>query len=152
MSGYDPNLQWAADALALQIAQNYPDGLLAWNEMAYSFVNGLVSRHTSMPPRPARGRLGSATLQKMRDDVVAQLDQRIEVTDLAGLAGRSAFHFTRVFTRQVGMTPDRYVVHLRLQAALWRARKGRTSLAKIAAETGFVDQSHYRDGSAACMA
>jgi len=119
--------------------------------MAYSFVNDLVSRHTSMPPRPARGRLGSATLQKMRDDVVAQLDQRIEVTDLAGLAGRSAFHFTRVFTRQVGMTPDRYVVHLR-QAALWRAREGRMSLAEIAAETGFVDQSHYRDGSAACMA
>lgn len=142
MSGYDRNLHWAADALASQSAQDYPDGPLAWNEVACSFVNGLVSRHTSMPPRPARGRLGSPTLQKIRDYVLGHLDQRIEVTDLADLAGRSAFHFTRVFSRSVGMTPYRYVVHLRLQAALRRIREGRMNLAEIAADTGFADQSH----------
>ena len=66
----------------------------------------------------------------------------IEVTDLANLAGRSAFHFTRVFARSVGMTPYRYVVHLRLQAALRLLRAGQMSLAEIAADTGFADQSH----------
>jgi AraC family transcriptional regulator len=142
LSGYDRNLQSAANALAAQCARNYPDGPLAWNELAWCFINGLVSRHTSMPPRPARGRLGSAALQKIRDYVLAHLDQRIEVTDLANLTGRSAFHFIRVFTRSVGMTPHRYVIHLRLQAALRRVREGRMSLAEIAADTGFADQSH----------
>jgi len=40
------------------------------------------------------------------------------------------------------MTPYRYVVHLRLQAALQRVRDGRMGLAEIAADTGFSDQSH----------
>jgi AraC family transcriptional regulator len=47
-----------------------------------------------------------------------------------------------VFTRSVGMTPHRYVVHLRLQAAIGRIREGRAGLAGIAADTGFSDQSH----------
>lgn len=51
-------------------------------------------------------------------DVMAHLSEQIEVAALAELAGRSSFHFYRVFARSVGMTPHRYVVHLRLQAAI----------------------------------
>jgi AraC family transcriptional regulator len=142
ISGYDRNLQSVAAALASQSTRNFPDGPLAWNETAYGFINGLVARHTTTPPRPARGRLDAKTLQKIRDYVHAHLDQPIEVTDLAAIAGRSAFHFTRVFARSVGMTPYRYVVHLRLQAALRRVRERQMSLAEIAADTGFADQSH----------
>jgi AraC family transcriptional regulator len=40
------------------------------------------------------------------------------------------------------MTPHRYVVHLRLQAAIAGIRERRTGLARIAADTGFADQSH----------
>jgi AraC family transcriptional regulator len=142
LSGYDRNLALSAQALAVQSAQNYPEGPLAWNETAYDFINGLVSRHATTPPRPVRGRLSGHTLQKIRDYIHAHLDQPIEVAELADLAGRSAFHFTRVFARSVGMTPYRYVVHLRLQAALRRVREGRMGLAEIAADTGFADQSH----------
>jgi AraC family transcriptional regulator len=39
------------------------------------------------------------------------------------------------------MTPYRYVVHLRLQAAIEQIRSG-ISLADVAADTGFSDQSH----------
>jgi AraC family transcriptional regulator len=39
------------------------------------------------------------------------------------------------------VTPYRYVVHLRLQAAIDRIRSG-MSLAQVAADTGFSDQSH----------
>jgi AraC family transcriptional regulator len=58
------------------------------------------------------------------------------------MAGRSPFHFTRVFTRSVGVTPYRYVVHLRLRRALELIRERRSGLAEIAAATGFSDQSH----------
>jgi AraC family transcriptional regulator len=40
------------------------------------------------------------------------------------------------------MTPHRYVVHLRLQRAVELVRDGHSSLAEIAARTGFADQSH----------
>jgi len=77
-----------------------------------------------------------------RDYVVAHLDEPIAVGALAKIAGRSPFHFTRVFNRSVGMTPYRYVVHLRLRRALELVRDGRHGLAEIAAITGFADQSH----------
>jgi AraC family transcriptional regulator len=47
-----------------------------------------------------------------------------------------------VFTRSVGITPHRYVVHQRLQRAVELLRDGRSGLAEIAASTGFADQSH----------
>jgi hypothetical protein len=58
------------------------------------------------------------------------------------LSATRAFHFTRVFTRSVGMTPHRYVVHLRLQRAIELVREGQSGLAEIAVRTGFADQSH----------
>jgi AraC family transcriptional regulator len=85
---------------------------------------------------------GKDLLDRLKDYVVAHLDESIEVAALARIAGRSPFHFTRVFTRSVGMTPHRYVVHLRLQRAIELVRKGQSSLAEIAARTGFADQSH----------
>lgn len=142
LSGYDETLHQTAQLLAAESAQHYPNGPLFWSEAASRFIGRLVSNYTSTPRRPARGRLGQRTLQRIRDYVLANLAEPIEVADLAALAGRSSFHFSRVFTRSVGMTPYRYVVHLRLQTAARHMREGRMGLAEIAADTGFADQSH----------
>jgi AraC-like DNA-binding protein len=90
----------------------------------------------------ARGALGRELLDHLEDYIVAHLDEPIEVAALARIAGRSPFHFIRVFARSVGMTPHRYVVHLRLQHAIELVRNGQSSLAQIAVRTGFADQSH----------
>lgn len=142
LSGYDRTLQQTAQSMAAETAQGYPNGPLFWSEVASRFIGRLVSNYTSTPRRPVRGRLGQHALQRIRDHVLTNLAEPIEVADLAALAGRSAFHFSRVFTRSVGVTPYRYVVHLRLQAAARHMREGRMGLAEIAADTGFADQSH----------
>jgi AraC family transcriptional regulator len=142
MSGYDPALRHAAHSLAAESAQGYPNGPLFWSEAAGRLFGRLLNGHTSTPQRPARGSLGQPALRRIRDHVLSHLAEPIEVSELAALAGRSSFHFTRVFTRAVGMTPYRYVVHLRLQAAIERMREGRMGMAEIAADTGFSDQSH----------
>jgi AraC family transcriptional regulator len=142
LSGYDLTLQQAAQSLATESAQGFPNGPLFWSEAAGHFIRRLVSNYTSTPRHPVRGRLGQRALYRIRDYVLTNLAEPIEVADLAALAGRSSFHFTRVFTRSVGMTPYRYVVHLRLQAAARHMREGRMGLAEIAADTGFADQSH----------
>jgi AraC family transcriptional regulator len=142
LSGYDEHLLRFARALALENAAGYPNGPLFWNEAAGHFVSSLVFGHTSIPDRLTRGSLGERALRRIRDHIMAHLAEPIEVAALAELAGRSPFHFSRVFTRSVGITPHRYVVHLRLQAAIEHVRKGREGLAEIAAGTGFADQSH----------
>src|SRR5262249_8167818 len=123
-------------------ANNYPSGPLFWNEIASELLDGLVAGHTSRVEAPARGTLGKDVLERLREYVVAHLDEPIQVTALARIAGRSPFHFSRVFTGSVGMTPHQYVVRLRLRRAVELVREGRSGLAEIAMRTGFADQSH----------
>jgi AraC family transcriptional regulator len=142
MSGRDPALAAIAHALAMENAKGYPNGPLYWSETANEFLGNVIAGHTSRPGKPIRGTLCPRVLHRIKQHVLDHLAEPIEVAELAGLAGRSAFHFSRVFARSVGMTPYRYVVHLRLQAAIARVRDGRMGLAEIAADTGFADQSH----------
>ena len=142
LSGYDRALFNLARSLALECTDGYPNGALFWNGMASTFIDGLLVRHTSKLKGLPRGKLGKDVLDRLKGYVVAHLDQPIEVGALAKIAGRSPFHFTRMFARSVGMTPYRYVVHLRLQRALELMRERRQGLAEIAAATGFPDQSH----------
>jgi AraC family transcriptional regulator len=142
LSGHDQALLDLARIMAMEAADGYPNGPLFWNDAAGSFIGHLVARYTSEGKARVRGTLGKAVLERLRDYILAHLDEPIEVEALAAIAGRSPFHFTRVFTRSVGLTPHRYVVHLRLRRAIELAREGRSSLAEIAVQTGFADQSH----------
>ena len=142
LSGYDQALLDFARDLASESANGYPNGPLFWNEIASAFLGGLLVRHTSNFDGRVRGALGKDVLQRLRDYIMAHLDEPIGVATLASIAGRSEFHFTRVFTRSVGMTPHRYVVHQRLRRAVELLRDGRSGLAEVAASTGFADQSH----------
>lgn len=142
LAGLDKPLLGLAHTLALESGAGYPNGPLFWNDVASGFVDGLVARHSAPREDRTRGALSKAVLGRLKDHIMAHLDEPIEVAVLADIAGRSPFHFSRVFARSVGMTPHRYVVHLRLQRAVELVRDRQSSLAEIAARTGFADQSH----------
>jgi AraC family transcriptional regulator len=142
LSGQDEALLALARVLVSESAAGYARGPLFWNEVADSFVKALVARHTSGRKSRPRGMLGQHVLDRLRGYVDAHLDRPIAIATLAKIAGRSPFHFSRVFARSVGMTPHRYIVHLRLRRAIALIREGGSGLAEIAARTGFADQSH----------
>ena len=131
-----------ARSLASESTHAYASGPLFWNEMASAFIDGLLARHTTRFEGRVRGTLGKDVFRRLRDYIEAHLDRPIEVAALARVAGRSRFHFTRIFTQSVGMSPHRYIVHLRLQRAIELMLDGQSGLAEIAASTGFADQSH----------
>src|SRR5262245_18473154 len=141
-AGCDRELLSVGNALVSESGDNYPNGPLFWNELAGAFITGLVARHTSRPQLQIRGTLGTEVMARLRDYIVSNIGEPIEVAALARIAGRSPFHFSRVFSRSVGVSPHRYIVHLRLQRALELARGGQAGLAEIAVRTGFADQSH----------
>jgi len=142
LAGRDQELLSIANALVSESGSNYLNGPLFWNELAGAFINGLVVRHTSRNQLRIRSTLGKEVLARLRDYIVSNIGEPIEVAALAKIAGRSPFHFSRVFSRSVGVSPHRYIVHLRLQRALELARGGQAGLAEIAVRTGFSDQSH----------
>jgi AraC family transcriptional regulator len=142
LRGYDQGLLDLARTLVSESAKDYPNGPLYWNEVAGGFIGSLVARHTSELENRTRGLLGKAVLGRLRDYAVAHLDEPIEVSALAEIAGRSPVPLRACSPDPVGMTPHRWVVHLRLQRAIELVREGRSGLARNRRSEGFADQSH----------
>jgi AraC family transcriptional regulator len=142
LAGFDGELLAIARTLTAECEGNFPNGPLYWNEQAERFVDALVARHSAGATLPSRGTLEKEVLARITAYVLAHIDEPIEVSVLAEMAHRSPFHFSRVFKRSVGVSPHRYIVHLRLERASALLREGGASLAEVAARTGFADQSH----------
>jgi AraC family transcriptional regulator len=53
-------------------------------------------------------------LQRVRDYIKAHLGDRLTLTDLAGIAYLSPYHFSRSFKLALGIDPQRYVTQRRL--------------------------------------
>ena len=90
---------------------------------------------------PSNG-LSRERLQRVCDYIEAHLDDRLTLTDLAGVACLSPYHFSRSFKQAVGVGPQRYVMERRIERAKILMRRTRQPLASIALEVGFTDQSH----------
>jgi AraC family transcriptional regulator len=133
------------DQFLLDLAREldgYPRGTAFWNETAGRFVDTLATYHAAGSKGQPSGLLNKAVLRRLKEFVTEHLDEPLNVATLAKMTNRSQFHFSRAFTRSVGMSPYRYVVHLRLRRAVEMVRDGKFSLAEIATKTGFADQSH----------
>jgi AraC family transcriptional regulator len=90
---------------------------------------------------PSNG-LSRERVQRVCDYVEAHLDDQLTLANLAGVACLSPYHFSRSFKRAVGVGPQRYVMQRRIERAKTLMRRSNQSLAVIAQEVGFADQSH----------
>lgn len=70
-------------------------------------------------------------------------DRAISLQELAGAAGLSRFHFSRVFKQHLGLSPAKYVERARIEQAKILIVGAGMSLAHIAQAVGFADQSHF---------
>ena len=82
-------------------------------------------------------------LRRVTQFIEAHIDKTIRLEDLAASAALSPFHFHREFKRSTGMTPHRYIMHVRMEHAKRLLSSSDTPLAEVAAQVGFADQSHF---------
>ena len=129
---------------------------------------GLVALQQALAPDDAAAAPPpAARLIAVRDWLETHSGEVVRLTTLARLAGCSASLTNRLFRQQFGLPPYEYLLQQRLRQAARRLREGSQSLADIAYETGFADQSHlqrlfrraygttplaYRQASAAALA
>jgi AraC family transcriptional regulator len=142
LCGHDQMLLDIAGVLARESKEGYPRGTVFWNETAGHFIDTLATRHAMGTRAKPRGPLTTDILKRLKEFVFEHLDEPLDVATLAKMTNRSPFHFSRAFTRSVGVSPYRYIVHLRLRRAVEMIRDRKFGLAEIAATTGFADQSH----------
>ncbi len=83
-------------------------------------------------------------LRELQTWIAEHLDQDLTVERLAERVHMSPRNFARVFQRQVGWTPARFVERLRVEAARRRLEESSAGLAQLARECGFGSADSLR--------
>lgn len=88
------------------------------------------------------GGLSQSTLQQVMGYIHEHLHQDLKLNELSAIAQLSPYHFLRLFKQQMGITPHQYILHRRIEKAKHLLKHSKLSIADIAMQTGFADQSH----------
>lgn len=75
-------------------------------------------------------------IRKVQDWIIDHLDEPLTVETLAEKASMSPRNFARVFLRETGITPSKYIEKLRLEAARRRLEETKLTLEEISTECG----------------
>lgn len=108
-------------------------------------IGATLVQYSAAPANAVEDRiyLSPVRLARVIDFIDARLDQEIHLSDLAGVAGLSPFHFSRVFKLTTGETPYHFVGSRRLERARTMLVSGEVALAELALACGFASQSHF---------
>jgi transcriptional regulator GlxA family with amidase domain len=83
-------------------------------------------------------------IEEIRGWALDNLSQDLPVEKLAARVGMSPRNFARVFLKETGATPARFVEFLRVEAARRRLEESRDKLDKIASDCGFASTQSLR--------
>lgn len=86
--------------------------------------------------------LAPSTLKRVIDYIQEHLYQDLKLVELSAIVQLSPYHFSRLFKRRMGITPHQYILQQRIEKAKDLIQHSELSIAEIAVQTGFSDQSH----------
>jgi AraC-like DNA-binding protein len=86
--------------------------------------------------------IGDKNIGLLKDYLMAKLDEKISLKNLAELCNLSESQLLRQFKRSTGMTPYAWLARLRLEQALVLIKSGELST-HVAYQVGFYDQAHF---------
>lgn len=100
-------------------------------------VTGKARRPVAVPARDRRRAVETALW------LDAHSGEALDLDDAAAQAGLSPFHFLRVFSKALGVTPHQYLVRSRLRRAARLLAEQERSVTDIAYDVGFGDLSNF---------
>lgn len=135
-------------ALRQELLTGGSDGRLCAESLANTLVVHLIRQMSNRQKangviRGTGGRLAPHALRAVDEYIRAHLEQNIALADLADVAHLSELHFARLFKQTTGLPPYQFVIHQRIERAKRLIASGRLSLAEIAIDVGFSDQSQF---------
>jgi AraC family transcriptional regulator len=141
-----PHLRAAMGAVDAELTAGGAGGRLAAESLANVLAVHLL-RHVVAPGRAARGRDGTLPQGRLRavvEYVEAHLGASPTLEQMAAVARLSVYHFARQFKQATGLPPYQFVILRRVERARQLLQAGTDlSLADVAADAGFSDQSQF---------
>jgi AraC family transcriptional regulator len=141
-----PQLKAVMRAVDVELTAGDAGGPLAAESLANLLAVQLI-RHVRAPRRPQRGRDGVLPQGRLRavvEYIEEHLDANPTLEQMAAVARLSVYHFARQFRHAKGLPPHQFVIQRRVERARQLLQAGTAlSLAEVAAEVGFSDQSQF---------
>jgi AraC family transcriptional regulator len=98
---------------------------------------------TSIPFEKSVHPLNKARLKRALEFIEDNCHDLITLDDLATVASLSKFHFSRMFSATLGMSPQQYISKVRLERAKIQLTRKNASITQIACEAGFSSQASF---------
>ncbi len=141
----DPLIHQIGLSLKADIEAGYPTGKIFGESAATMLAARLLQQYSVRTPKLASDEdgLSSYTLRQVLDYVRSHLSQDLSIVDLAQVAGMSLYYFLRLFKKSMHYTPRQYIIQMRIERAQELLRSRELSIADIALQCGFTNQSHF---------
>ncbi len=112
---------------------------------ALALLTHLTTFYAEQPVvmRPIRGGLAYWQERRAKEMLLANLDGRIGLDELARACGLSRSHFARAFKTTVGTPPLQWLLRQRIERAKNLLLSSSLPIDQIAHHCGFADQSHF---------
>ena len=152
---YAINFQLAAGGLAPfgipvaaeRFSGSFQTAVLAWNSgkdgyqwQVRALLYEILYRLRRQLSQSAKADRITPALQYIHENY---LRETIRVSHLARLCGISQTYLRRQFTRQLGMSPNRYITGLKLEKAAQLLQSGMYTTAEVCYLSGFHDESYF---------
>lgn len=113
--------------------------------MANALIVHLLQHYTARRPslQQYAGGLAHHKRQQVIDYIQSHLERNLGLEELARVAQLSPQYFCEAFKRATNMTPHQFVIHSRIERAKELLSQSTLSIAEIARQVGFADQSHF---------
>lgn len=82
-------------------------------------------------------------LKRVLNYIHSNLDQQIQLAELAEICSMSQYYFCRLFKQSIGVAPYKYVLQQRMEKAKQLLQQRKYAIAEIALMVGCADQSHF---------
>jgi AraC family transcriptional regulator len=86
---------------------------------------------------------GRLDIDRTIEHINTHYDRQLSIDELASSAALSASHFTRIFKKETGTTPQEYIIEVRLSRARSLLLKTAKNLTEIAHCCGFANSAHF---------
>lgn len=135
-SGFDLTLALVEDDYGFTLARNVAQDLVMF--LRRPGGQSQFSRHLLNPAQKP------GPIRDLQAWIIDNIACDLSVEKLADRVAMSPRNFTRVFTRETGISPAKYVEELRLNAARQRLEQGAEGIEQVAVDTGFGNSLNLR--------
>jgi AraC family transcriptional regulator len=141
----DPLIDQIGRSLTAELANHQLHSRLFVDSLKTALLIHLLRNYANLqqPIREYAGGLSRQKLQQTIEFINESLAEDLTVAAIAEQVGMSQYYFARLFKQSMGLSPYQYVMRLRVEKAALLLRTTSSSIAAIAAQTGFSNQNQF---------